>query len=303
MLLKIPDIEINDLTDDLFIKKQISLSVIRLDKIHSIISGNKLFKLYYFLQQALQSVGTVKILTFGGAYSNHLAAMAYACKLSGLKSIGIVRGEKPPQLSHTLQFCIDNGMHLKFISRDEYAKKDAIDFQENLIREFGECFIIPEGGHHPLGAKGAALIMDSLKEKQFTHICCATGTATTTAGLLLNIEPHQQVISISVLKGMMDIEERILFLTENKANLQQLKILNDYHFGGYAKSKPELFAFMNEVYQLYQLPTDFVYTGKMLFGIFDLIKKDYFPAESKIACLHTGGLQGNLSLPSNTLLF
>ena len=301
MLLKIPDIEISDLTNELFINKQINVSVVRLDKIHSIMSGNKLFKLYYFLKQAIQSANTPEILTFGGTYSNHLAATAYACKLSGLKSIGIVRGEKPPQLSHTLQFCLDNEMQLKFISRDDYAKKDTVDFYEKLIDEFGECIIIPEGGYHSLGAKGAALIMDSLKGKQFTHICCATGTATTIAGLLLNIENHQQIISMPVLKGMTDIEERVLFA--NKANLHQLKILNDYHFDGYAKTKPELFAFMNEIYQQYQLPTDFVYTGKMLFGIFDLIKKNYFPAGSNIACLHTGGLQGNLSLPSNTLLF
>jgi 1-aminocyclopropane-1-carboxylate deaminase len=303
MLLKIPDIEISDLTNELFINKQIDVSVVRLDKIHSIISGNKLFKLYYFLERAIQSSDTATILTFGGAYSNHLAATAYACKISGLKSIGIVRGEKPPQKSHTLQFCMDNEMQLKFISRDDYAKKDTVGFREKLIHEFGECIIVPEGGYHPLGAKGAALIMDSLKEKQFTHICCATGTATTIAGLLLNTESHQQVISIPVLKGMTDIKERILFLTENKVNLQQLKILNDHHFGGYAKSTPELFAFMNQVYQQYQLPTDFVYTGKMLFGIFYSIKKDYFPAGSKIACLHTGGLQGNFSLPVNTLLF
>ena len=194
-------------------------------------------------------------------------------------------------------------MHLKFISRNDYLKKDEIKFFENLINEFGQCTIIPEGGYHPLGAKGAALIMNTVKEKTFTHICCATGTATTIAGLISATEKQQQIISIPVLKGINDIEERILFLTENNASLSQLKILPGYHFGGYAKNSIELFAFMNMLYRQYQLPTDFVYTGKMLFGIFDLIEKDYFPKGSSIACLHTGGLQGNLSLPANTLLF
>ena len=194
-------------------------------------------------------------------------------------------------------------MQLKFISRDDYSKKDEPQFLKDLITEFGECIIIPEGGYHPLGAKGAALIMDTYKENRFTHICCATGTATTIAGLLVNAKNYQQITSIPVLKGMKDIEERILSLTENKANLKQLKILNDYHFGGYAKSTPDLFSFMNSLYQQYQLPTDFVYTAKMMFGIFDAIEKDRFPKGSSIACLHTGGLQGNLSLPQNTLLF
>jgi 1-aminocyclopropane-1-carboxylate deaminase len=302
MLLDILNIEINKLENELFNEKQISLFVIRLDKIHPIVSGNKLFKLHYFLQDAILSSHKT-IITFGGAYSNHLAATAYACKIEGLKSIAIVRGEKPLRLSHTLQFCLDNEMQLKFIDRNNYAKKHETDFLNNIKAEFGESIIIPEGGYHPLGAKGAALIMEALKEKDFTHICCATGTATTIAGLLLNTASNQQIISIPILKGMADINERVLFLTENKANLNQLKILPDYHFGGYAKSSPELFAFMNLLYEQYKLPTDFVYTGKMLFGVFDSIKKNIFPKGSTIACLHTGGLQGNLSLSGGTLIF
>jgi 1-aminocyclopropane-1-carboxylate deaminase len=202
-----------------------------------------------------------------------------------------------------LQFCLEHGMQLKFIPRNEYAKKEDPDFLNDLITEFGECTIVPEGGYHPLGAKGAALIMDILKEKQFNHICCATGTATTIAGLLLGAEKNQQVFSIPVLKGMLDIEERVSFLTENKADSQQLKILDGYDFGGYAKSNKELFAFMNQVYQQHNLPTDFVYTAKMLFGVFDSIEKGIFPEGSTIACLHTGGLQGNRSLPQGTLIF
>ncbi len=302
MLLNIPKIEITALQDEIFTRKQINVFVIRLDKIHSIISGNKLFKLHYFLKEAIQS-NSKAILTFGGAYSNHLAATAYACKLSGSKSIGIVRGEKPTQLSHTLNFCLEHEMELKFISRTEYAQKENQEFLDSLITEFGACTIIPEGGYHPLGAKGAALIMDVLKEKSFSHICCATGTATTIAGLLLGAEKEQQIISIPVLRGMQDIEERVSFLTQGEANFDALKILQGYDFGGYAKSNTALIAFMNKVYEQHQLPTDFVYTSKMLFGVFDSIEKDIFPKGSTIACLHTGGLQGNLSLPAGILLF
>jgi 1-aminocyclopropane-1-carboxylate deaminase len=302
MLLDISSIEINKLTNKLFDEKQISLSIVRLDKIHPVISGNKLFKLHYFLKEALESDHKT-ILTFGGAYSNHLVATAYACKIAGLKSIGIVRGENPLQLSYTLQTCSNDGMQLKFISRNEYSQKGSDEFIKKLISEFGECVIVPEGGYHPLGAKGAALIMDILQGRSFTHICSAVGTATTIAGLLLAAEEDQRIVSIPVLKGMRDIKERILFLTEDKGKLNQLMVLDEYHFGGYAKYTTELIDFMNNIFEQYRIPTDLVYTAKMLFAIFDSIKKDIFPKGSKIACLHTGGLQGNLSLSEGRLIF
>jgi len=295
-------INTDHLEDELFVQKQISLSVIRLDMVNPIVSGNKLFKLHYFLQDAQRSIHQT-VLTFGGAYSNHLVATAYACKLSGVKSIGIVRGERPSQLSHTLQHCMEFGMQLKFVTRADYAKKENIDYQDSLAREFGECTIIPEGGYHPTGARGAALIMDSI-DATATHICCALGTATTICGLLPDAtQRQQQVVAVPVVKGMTDIDDRIAFLLSNRKIINPLKVLNDYHFGGYAKYTAELISFMNKCYQQYQLPTDFVYTAKMLFAIFDTIKKDGFPAGSKITCLHTGGLQGNLSLPPGTLIF
>lgn len=302
MLFEIPLIEEQLLHNSVLDEKHIDLSVIRLDRIHPVISGNKLFKLHHFLQQAIENEPK-SILTFGGAYSNHLAATAYACNRLGLKSIGIVRGEESSQLSHTLLFCRENKMQLKFISRNEYAEKDNESFIQKLCNEFDNPLIVPEGGYDARGAKGASLIMDLLKDKNYTHVCCATGTATTIAGLLSAVEENQQIISIPVLKGMNDIEERILFLINDKKKLKQLTVLNNYHFGGYAKSNTELFSFMNELYKTYQLPTDFVYTGKMMFGVFDAIEKNLFQKGSKIACLHTGGLQGNLSLPKGTLIF
>jgi 1-aminocyclopropane-1-carboxylate deaminase len=301
MLFETSNIGVDQIKDKLLDEKKISLSIVRLDKIHPVISGNKLFKLHYFLEACIHSAHKT-ILSFGGAYSNHLVATAYSCKKHGLKSVGIVRGEQPLRLSHTLKQCIEYGMQLKFISRDDYATKDEEDFIKKLPDEFGKFLLIPEGGFHPAGARGASLIMQLL-DKTYTHICCATGTATTIAGLLLSIEKHQQVIGINVLKGMNDIDERISFLTENKVPMEQLTTLNDYHFGGYAKYTPGLISFMNRIYQQYQLPLDFVYTAKMLYGVLDAAKKGMFPEGSKIACLHTGGLQGNLSLPLNTLTF
>ncbi|MBI3883177.1 MAG: pyridoxal-phosphate dependent enzyme [Sphingobacteriales bacterium] len=289
------------LKNALFDKKGLTLSVLRLDKIHPIISGNKLYKLSYFLQLA-ENTPYKAVITFGGAYSNHLVATAYACKLSGLKSIGIVRGEEAKQLSHTLQYCRQYGMKLKFISRQEYDKKEQAGFQQSLFNELGDALIIPEGGYHPTGAKGAALIMDNIDE-DVTYICSALGTATTVAGLLLGTKVHQQIVAVPVLKGLQDIDTRIAFLTNNQPVLGTMTVLQDHHFGGYAKYTAELTAFMNTIYTQYQLATDFVYTAKMLFAIYAAAEKDMFPPGSKIVCLHTGGLQGNASLPPNTLIF
>jgi 1-aminocyclopropane-1-carboxylate deaminase len=301
MLFNILNAPIEVLQDELFLQKKVSVSVLRLDKIHPVVSGNKLFKLHYFLQDAAASAHKT-ILTFGGTYSNHLVATAFACNTLGLKSIGIVRGEKPLALSHTLQQCIGYGMQLKFIAREIYAAKDETLFLNQINNEFGECIIIPEGGYHQMGAQGASLIYDVVKHNNYTHICTCTGTATTLAGLLISSN-GQQIISIPALKGVTDIEERINFLCSSNFKKDNLQIFNDYHFGGYAKKTPELISFMNYLWQQHQLPTDFVYTAKLFFAIFDKIKNNYFEEKSHILCLHTGGLQGNKSLPANTLLF
>ncbi len=326
MLFDISKADIEELHDDLFVQKQIKVSVLRLDKIHPVVSGNKLFKLHYFLEEALQSnyptgsfpqgpVGGRTVLSFGGAYSNHLSATAFACKAMQLKSIGIVRGEMPAQFSPTLQQCLDDGMQLKFISREEYDLKETAAFLptgpggpagsggQSLQTEFGECVIIPEGGYHPMGAKGAALIMDLISHKKYTHVCTASGTATTLAGLLMAAGASQKIISVPVLKGITDTNERLKFLTGKAENFTNLQILSGYHFGGYAKKAEPLIDFMNHCWLQYKLPLDFVYTAKMMFAVIESIKNNYFEKGSEIICLHTGGLQGNKSLPLNSLLF
>jgi 1-aminocyclopropane-1-carboxylate deaminase/D-cysteine desulfhydrase-like pyridoxal-dependent ACC family enzyme len=302
MLFDISKADIQELQDDLFIQKQVSLSVLRLDKIHPLVSGNKLFKLHYFLEEPVTGSRTT-ILTFGGAYSNHLAAMAFACKALQLKSVGIVRGEKPAKLSLTLQQCVQDGMQLKFISRQQYQQKETPAFIGQLKAAFGDCLIIPEGGFHSQGAKGASLIMDLVKPNAYTHICMATGTATTLTGILMVAKPEQTVVGIPVLKEVTDIKSRIMQLTGKATEFKNLLILKDYHFGGYAKKTELLIQFMNHCWQAYQLPLDFVYTAKMFFGVIDCIKNDTFTKGSKILCLHTGGLQGNKSLPLNSIMF
>lgn len=302
MLFDTSQVVTEDLQDDLFAQKGISVSVLRLDKIHPLVSGNKLFKLHYFLQDALLAMHK-PVITFGGAYSNHLAATAFACKWLQLKSVGIVRGEQPAVLSSTLRQCMRDGMQLKFVSRQAYALKSTAKFLTAIETEFGACHIIPEGGYHHLGAKGAAHIMDLVPANVYSHICLPVGTATTLAGIMLAAAQGQKVIGTEILKGITDNKERIMELSAIKPDFCQLQLLKDYHFGGYAKKTPHLIKFINSCWLHYNLPLDFVYTAKMLYSVFDCIKKDNFEKGSKILCLHTGGLQGNKSLPLNTLLF
>lgn len=295
MLFNTNKISLDELNAPLLLEMQVRLMVLRLDKIHPVVSGNKIFKLHYFLEEALKTTDK-EVLTFGGAFSNHLVATAYACEALKLSCKGVVRGERPASLSHTLQTCVRLGMTLQFVSRHTYQ---AIS-QDTAAHE--DKTVIPEGGYHPLGAKGASLIMDLATEKNITHFCTATGTATTLAGILLRADKSQTVISIPVIKGFTDLPDRLQVLT-GKQQYDNLDIFDDYHFGGYAKKTVELITFMNDLYTQFQLPTDFVYTAKMMYAIFDRIKKGFFPPGSTIVCLHTGGLQGNESLPKGSLIF
>lgn len=301
MLFPTSKINIQKLSDSLFDQKEVTVFVLRLDKLHAIVSGNKLFKLHYFLEKAKQQCSQ-GIITFGGPYSNHLVATAFASKEIGLKSIGIIRGEQPKVLSHTLQACLAYGMELKFITRHEYDQKEKSEFLAPINCSYPKYLIIPEGGYSSVGANGAAMIMDWIPENT-SHICCAIGTATTFTGLLKNLNKDQQLIGFPVLKNMNDIEKRIQFLSTLPHTNLPFQLINNYHFGGYAKKNNDLIAAMNLFYEKYQLPTDFVYTAKMMVGVIDCISKDFFKKGSNILCIHTGGLQGNLSLEPSTLKF
>ncbi len=282
--------------------KDIRLQVARFDELHPIVSGNKLFKLSFFLEEAT-SKNCKSVVTMGGAYSNHLVATAYACKQQNLQAIGLVRGEEVAHnLSETLQQCRHYGMQLFFVDRNSFSRLDKPAAAE-MVGLAEEYFIfIPEGGYAPLGAKGAGLMMDYLLPQNPTHIILPVGTATTLAGLVSRQFPAVEIIAVPVLKNLFDISERLKYLLQTD-NFKQPTIWTEYHFGGYAKKTSELITFMNSLYDEHQLPTDFVYTAKKMFGIFNNIDRNFFEPGSNIIAMHTGGLQGNRSLPAATLHF
>ncbi len=274
---------------------QIELAVLRLDKIHPLISGNKWFKLQYYLNEAMAQKKDT-ILTFGGAWSNHIIAVAAACHLKGIRSIGIIRGEAPGMLSATLQEAMALGMQLFFISRSDYAIKKIPPELSNA-----DFYLVSEGGYGQPGAAGAAKITDHVTPGYYTHICCAVGTGTMMAGLLNASDEQQSVIGIPVMKNNTDLDPAIRQLLENKT--KPFLLLHDYHFGGYAKYTPALLHFMNDFYQHTSIPSDFVYTGKLFYAVADLMKKEFFPKGSRILVIHSGGLRGNASLRKGTLIF
>jgi 1-aminocyclopropane-1-carboxylate deaminase len=285
---------------DFLSKFHTTVDVLRLDLIHSVVSGNKWFKLKEYLKEA-KALEKKIILTFGGAYSNHIVAAAAAAKRAGFKSIGIIRGEKPTTVSHTLQNASAYGMDLYFISRTDY-KREIIPIEILQQYEEEDIYIINEGGYGKKGAEGAKDILRQIDTSSYTHIIDSVGTGTTIAGLIEGSAKHQTIIGISTLKNNYSLQQEIENLVSEQ-NRKKLSLIHDYHFGGYAKYSKQLIDFMNEWYQRTSIPSDFVYTGKLFFAIQDLLQKKYFPWGSKLLIIHSGGLQGNQSLPKGTLIF
>jgi 1-aminocyclopropane-1-carboxylate deaminase len=265
-----------------------ALFIKREDEIHRFVSGNKFRKLKYNILKA-QEDSFDGLLTFGGAYSNHIAAVAYAGQQCGLKTIGIIRGDElEGQITKnpTLLFAKDHGMQLQFISRNMYRKKNEPDFIKNLQRQFGEYYVLPEGGTNGLAVKGCEEILTDA-EKEYDYICTTVGTGGTMAGLINASLPHQTVVGFSALKGVFQRE-----VLEKFALGTNFYLTDAYCFGGYAKIDSELIRFINEFKEHTGIPLDPVYTSKMMFGIMDLLKKGYFRENSRILAIHTGGLQG-----------
>ena len=280
----------------------ISVHMKREDLIHPIVSGNKFRKLKYNLIQAKIENQTT-LLTFGGAFSNHIAAVAFAGKEQNFKTIGIIRGEELRNKifeNPTLQFAQDCGMQLEFVTREAYRQKTELGFLENLSAKFGAFYLIPEGGTNELAIKGCEEILSD-EDASFDYICCSIGTGGTITGIINSLLPHQKVLGFPALKGEF-LEDEIRIFARNK----NWEVITDYHFGGYGKVSPELIAFMNQFYKESQIPLDPIYTAKMVFGVMDLIEKNYFPKKSKILLIHTGGIQGiqgmNLKLKAKNLL-
>lgn len=275
----------------------------REDLLHPFVSGNKLRKLKYNILEA-KLLKKDTLVTFGGAFSNHVAAVAYAGFENGFKTIGIIRGdelENKIEDNPTLSFAQNHGMHFKFVSRVDYRSKNSIEYNDMLSVEYPNSYIIPEGGTNSLAIKGCEEIL-TLEDQNFDYLCTCVGTAGTISGLI-NSATTANIIGFSVLKG--DFLANEISSWTQKTNWE---INSDYYFGGYAKVSDELINFINNFKKQYQIPLDPVYTGKMVFGVLDLIQKNYFLPDAKILMIHTGGLQGiagmnqRLRLQNKTLI-
>jgi 1-aminocyclopropane-1-carboxylate deaminase len=261
--------------------------ILRTDLIHPICSGNKFFKLKYYLIEAIQKNNTT-IITSGGAWSNHIVATAFAAQACGLRSTGLIRGEKSQTLSDTLLEASALGMDLQYVSREDFGNKPELKSGE---------YYVPAGGYGMPGAKGAGEMLAFAEDRHYSHVICASGTGTMLAGLTL-AAPGKRVLGIAVLKHN-DLGREAGKLIGEK----ELEMIHDYHFGGYAKKTDELLAFMNEFYRTTGIPTDFVYTGKLMYAVKQLIQKQFFPPGSRILTIHSGGLQGNKSLKKGELVY
>lgn len=267
----------------------VEIAIKRDDLIHEFISGNKLFKLKYNL---LAAQNFESIVTFGGAFSNHIAATAAFGNLSGIKTFGIIRGERSSNMSSTLEIAKKNGMQLEFITREEYRKKNDTEFLDFIQKGFPNSYIIPEGGANALGVQGAEEILNA-STARFSHIITAMGTGTTFAGIVKSSVKTQKVIGIPIHKHENLLDDILKFDPAFNSFLNRnFEIVVGYHFGGYAKWKPELIDFIQQFHLQFEVKLDPIYTGKAMFALLDLIEKKKIKRGSKVLFIHTGGLQG-----------
>lgn len=285
----------------ILIEKQVSLHIKREDLLHPLISGNKLRKLKYNLIAA-KAAGHTTLLTFGGAFSNHIAATAYAGKLHGLKTVGVIRGKELAQKWHenpTLTMASEQGMRFCFVPRHAYRNKQDPSFLLQLEAQFGRFYHLPEGGSNSLAVQGCEEILGAT-DAGFDVIASAVGTGGTVAGIIKGSLEKQRVLGFPALRGDFLKEDIRKFVRKENWELQ-----TDYHFGGYAKVTEELILFINDFKKKTQIGLDPIYTGKMVFGLLDMVKENRFRPHTKLLAIHTGGLQGivgmNLNLKKKNL--
>ncbi|MCC5601341.1 1-aminocyclopropane-1-carboxylate deaminase/D-cysteine desulfhydrase [Nostoc favosum] len=287
----------------------VDLYVLRLDLMHPWVNGNKWFKLKYNLFEAKEKNFTT-LLTFGGAYSNHIYATAAAGNLFGFRTIGVIRGEERLPLNPTLSFAVQQGMQLVYLKRQMYRQRNTPALEEYLRQRFGEVFIIPEGGSNLNGVRGCTeIIADAMPTAvyayAFDHICVACGTATTLAGIALSLHQGQRAIAFPVLKNGAFLAQEIESLLTNYlasdlpspySSPPSWELICDYHFGGYAKVNNDLLVFSQQFREEHGVPLDYVYTAKMFYGVMDLLKQGFFSKGNSLLLVHTGGLQGNIGM-------
>ncbi len=272
-------------------EKRIQLFIKRDELIHPVIQGNKWRKLKYNLQHAIDT-GHHSVLSFGGAWSNHLHALAAASQLCELNSIGIIRGEAPSPLNPCLTDMQNCGMQLEYISRKAYREKTNDNFLQQLKEKYGDIYIVPEGGNNAAGIQGCAELLDEL-EDTYDYICCESGSGTMLSSLIShNKNPGTCIMGFAVMKNpnlQEEIEAQLHKLPDTKSSWQ---LIHDYHFGGFAKNTTELIDFIQQFKQQHTIQLEPVYSAKMLFGIMDMISRDQFKTGAKILAIHGGGLQG-----------
>lgn len=282
---------IQEIKTNLTQEKGVSLYIKREDLNHPHISGNKLRKLFYNLKAAKEQ-GVKKLLTFGGAFSNHIYATAAAGQLYGFDTVGIIRGEEHLPLNPTLTFAKSCEMKLHYMDRTRYRLKNSLIVLNELKKRHGDFYLIPEGGTNDLAIKGCAEILGT-KERSYDYYVLSVGTGGTLAGIIQSLKGAGKIIGMSALKGdFLEVEINSLFRQFNFPEYENWKVLQNYHFGGYAKTSAELFQFINKFEEDHQLLLDPVYTGKALYGIMDMIGRNEFEKGSHILFIHTGGIQG-----------
>ena len=279
------------------------VDLLRLDVLHPIVSGNKFYKLRFYIDDAINK-GVSTVASFGGPYSNHIVALAFTAKEAGLKSIGYIRTNANEPITPSMAEAKAYGMELVYLGRTDFQTNKASILQTSETKS--DTYFIDEGGYGIIGAKGAATILTELDTTLYEYMICAVGTGTMLAGIVHAARPKQKVIGIPVLKNEGSIESEINALLLNNhhyKNNQPYTLLYQFHQGGYAKTNPMMLDFMNRLWDTEKIPTDIVYTSKLLFGVEQLIKENYFEKDASILVIHSGGLQGNRSLPEGSLKF
>ncbi|MBK9097259.1 MAG: 1-aminocyclopropane-1-carboxylate deaminase/D-cysteine desulfhydrase [bacterium] len=291
---------IEEINDPFLKERKISLYLKREDLNHPALSGNKWHKLKYNIQEA-KKLKKNTLLTFGGAFSNHIYATAAAGKIFNFKTIGVIRGEEHLPLNPTLSFAKENGMELHYLDRTSYRRKDSVEIIESLKSRFGDFYLIPEGGTNELAVIGCSEIINKISV-DFDYVCCACGTGGTLAGLIKGLGGNNNALGFAVLKGASFLRKNVECLLKNSdtAIYNNWEINLDYHFGGYAKFDSTLINFINNFYTITKIPIEPIYTGKMLYGIYDLISNGFFKRGTRIIAIHTGGLQGLKGLHTKT---
>jgi 1-aminocyclopropane-1-carboxylate deaminase len=268
------------------------IKILRLDQLGGGAPGNKQFKLQENIRKA-QEQGLDHLVSFGGAWSNHLHALAATGRELGIRTTGVVRGEQSATPSAMLVDAKNWGMELLHVSREEYKQRDEQGYLRELRQRIGPCYFLPEGGANSEGVVGCEDIAVMLRDSGVipdSTVVIATGTGTTLAGVARALPVAARVVGISVLKNALDIDQRVAHFTGGQGASWQ--VLHGHHQGGYARVSAALKQFIMAFEAAHKIPLDPVYTGKALYAVHQLLASGGWQPDRPIVFVHTGGLQG-----------